>query len=184
MRSSRKTRYISIIAIVIMLVIFGVGCSTKTVSEYRDRTPEFNPEEYFDGHVKAWGIFENRNGTVSRQFSGDFHGNWNGDRLVIDETLEYSDGRVEERKWTFDKTGTNLYGLRAENLSGERIARTAGNAMHLQYTIAVEVNGSTWNLTSDDWMYRQDEETVINRATLSWWGLEAGELTIVYRKIS
>lgn len=180
----RSIPFWSLIGVGMLLTGIVAGCSTKTVSEYRDRSPEFRPEHYFDGHVKAWGIFENRNGTVSRQFTGDFHGRWDGDELVIEETLEYSDGHLEERKWTFDKTGSNTYELRAENLSGKRIARTAGNAMHLQYTIGVDVNGSTWNLSSDDWMYRQDQTTVINRANLTWWGLKAGELTIVYRKIT
>jgi hypothetical protein len=174
----------TILATGLMILLLLGGCSTMSVTEYQDRTPELKPEEYFDGHVKAWGIFEDRNGKVSREFTGDFHGTWDGDKLVIDETLEYRDGTVEERQWTFDKTGENTYDLRAESLSGERVAKTAGNAMHLKYSMAVDVDGSTWTLSSDDWMYRQDEKTVINRATLSWWWFKAGELTIVYRKVN
>ena len=165
------------------LILLG-GCSTMSVEEYAGRKPELKPEDYFDGHVKAWGIFENRNGKVTREFTGDFQGEWDGESLTIDETLNYKSGKTENRTWTFTKTGDETYTLTAENIIGEASGRAKGNALHLDYTIAVDVDGSTWNLTADDWMYRQDEKTVINRATLSWWWFKAGELTIVYRKVN
>lgn len=168
--------------LLVILVVLG-GCSTMSVKEYADRRPELKPEEYFDGHVKAWGIFENRSGKVTREFTGDFHGKWDGTTLRIDETLNYKNGETDERTWEFTKTGDNTYELTAENIVGEGTGKARGNALHLEYTLGVDVDGSTWNLTADDWMYRQDERTVINRASLTWYWFKAGELTIVYRKV-
>ena len=171
------------VAFCLLGTIFLVGCSANKINEYKGREPEFKPEEYFDGHVKARAIFENRNGKVTREFTGDFRGDWDGESLTIDERLEYKSGKTKERTWVFEKEGENEYRLSAENIIGEGRGTAMGNAMHLEYTTAVDVDGSTWNLTADDWMYRQGEKTVINRTTLTYWWLKAGELTIVYRKM-
>jgi len=154
-----------------------------SIEAYEEQTPKLKPEEYFDGHVKAWGIFENRNGEVTREFTGDFHGEWDGDTLTIDESLNYKDGETERRTWHFRKTDDHHYDVSGDNLVGPAKGQAMGNALNLQYTISVDVDGSTWNLSADDWMYRQDETTVLNRAHLTWWGFTAGELTIVYRKV-
>lgn len=141
------------------------------------------PEEYFDGHVKAWGIFEGRNGTVKREFTADFRGEWNGTELTLDETLNYKNGETETRTWTIRPTGEDTYQLTGNDIIGEGTGKTAGNAYHMEYTMDVDVDGSTWTLSFDDWMYRQDETTVINRVDVTYWGFKAGELTITYSKM-
>lgn len=177
---------LNIRSLFIVLLIFPIlltGCSSMTIDQYSDREPQMRPEEYFDGHVKAWGIFEGRSGAVEREFTADFKGEWDGEVLTLDETLRYTDGDTESRVWKISKTGDGTYELNGEDIVGTGTGEAAGNAYHMEYTMGVDVSGSTWNLSFDDWMYRQDETTVINRVDISYWGFHAGELTIVYRKV-
>ena len=46
--------------------------------DFKDQKPRLIIEEYLSGNVKAWGILQNRSGKVTRQFSADLDGKWDG----------------------------------------------------------------------------------------------------------
>jgi Protein of unknown function (DUF3833) len=48
--------------------------------------------------------------------------------------------------------------------------------------LAVPVDGSTYNMTMDDWMYMIDDSTISNRTNMSKFGFTVAELTIFFRK--
>jgi hypothetical protein len=58
----------------------------------------------------------------------------------------------------------------------------AGNAFHWRYTMALEVDGRTWNVDFDDWMFLVDERTMLNRAVMSKFGIRLGEVLLSFRK--
>jgi hypothetical protein len=37
-------------------------------------------------------------------------------------------------------------------------------------------------ITFDDWIFKQDEDVAINRATLTKFGFKVGELTVFFKK--
>lgn len=43
------------------------GCTEMEQSDLKDATLRLVPEEYFAGDTEAWGIFEDRFGTLRRQ---------------------------------------------------------------------------------------------------------------------
>ena len=50
--------------------------------DFKDQKPRLIIEEYLSGNVKAWGILQNRSGKVTRQFSADLNGKWDGKKLI------------------------------------------------------------------------------------------------------
>lgn len=48
--------------------------------------------------------------------------------------------------------------------------------------LAVESDGSTWNIDFDDWMFLQADSVLINKTTMSKFGINVGEVIIVFRK--
>ena len=50
--------------------------------DFKDQKPRLIIEDYLSGNVKAWGILQNRSGKVTRQFSANLNGKWNGKQLV------------------------------------------------------------------------------------------------------
>ncbi|MEM6492646.1 MAG: DUF3833 family protein, partial [Pseudomonadota bacterium] len=59
------------------------GCGSMKLSDFDGTTPELRLEEYFAGESRAWGVFEDRFGTLKRQFTVDIVGEWDGEQLVL-----------------------------------------------------------------------------------------------------
>ena len=82
------------------LVLMGVitmisGCSAGgKLDSYSEMKPPLELESYFNGPVKAWGIVQDRSGKVTRRFSVDMVGEWQGDTGTLTENFEYFDGSV------------------------------------------------------------------------------------------
>ncbi len=159
------------------------GCTTMNVDQYQDQGPAFVLEEYFDGRLEAWGVIESRSGKILRQFKVTIDGDWDGATLTLDENFTYSDGSTENRVWRITKTGENAYEGRADDVVGVAVGRSAGNALNWRYLLNYQGDSRTFRLGFDDWMYLQPDGVLINRATMKWWGLRAGEVTIAFKRV-
>ncbi|HYF58907.1 MAG TPA: DUF3833 family protein, partial [Burkholderiaceae bacterium] len=51
-----------------------------------------------------------------------------------------------------------------------------------RYTLALDVDGTVWNVDFDDWMFLVDERTMLNRATMSKFGLRLGDVLLSFTK--
>ena len=70
----------------LILIIFFTGCTNNMKpTDFKDQKPRLIIEDFLSGNVKAWGILQNRSGKVTRQFSADLNGNWDGKQLILDE---------------------------------------------------------------------------------------------------
>ena len=81
------------------------SCSTNNMKpiDFKDQKPRLIIEEYLSGNVKAWGILQNRSGKVTRQFSADLNGKWDGKQLILDEKFVWNDGEIQTREWKINK---------------------------------------------------------------------------------
>ncbi len=157
------------------------GCAAQ-VKDYAGETPALDLAEFFNGPVKAWGMFQNRSGKVVRRFEVDMVGRWNGDEGVLEEDFRFADGETQRRVWRFKKVDAHTYTGTAGDVVGEAEGEVYGNALRWRYVLALEVDGKTWNVTFDDWMYLLDERTMMNRSEMKKFGLRVGEVTLFFRK--
>ena len=157
------------------------GCAAK-VTDYQGQTPALDLREYFNGPVEAWGMVQNRSGKVIRRFKVDMIGRWDGDQGVLEEDFVFNDGEEQRRVWTFRRIDDHRYSGTADDVVGEASGELYGNALRWRYVLALEVDGRTWNVTFDDWMYLVDEETLFNRTVMKKFGLRVGEVTLFFRK--
>ena len=65
---------------------------------------------------------------------------------------------------------------------GEALGELSGNALRWRYVLALPVDGKTWNVDFDDWMFLMDEKVMMNRSTMSKWGINLGEVTLTFVK--
>ena len=79
-----KFKYFLLI-ISFLLITSCSGNQSMKPEDFKDQKPRLIIEEYLSGNVKAWGILQNRSGKVTRQFSADLDGKWDGEKLVLDE---------------------------------------------------------------------------------------------------
>jgi hypothetical protein len=151
-------------------------------SDFKDAEPRLTIEDYFAGKTHAWGIFEDRFGTLRRQFTVDISGTWNGKELVLDERFEYRDGEKDRRVWTIRKTGDQTYEGRADDVIGMAQGEAQGNALNWRYDMDLKVGDGTLRVHFNDWMFLQPSGVLVNRARVSKFGIEIGEVTLFFMK--
>ena len=169
-------------ALLVLGVAFLGGCSSISPDAYRAEQPRLDVFAYFDGTVDAWGQFEDRSGKVVKRFQVHIRGTVKDDRLTLEEDFGYSDGTKERRVWTITRAGEGRYRGTAADVVGEAEGRSAGNALNWRYTLALEVEGRTWHVKFDDWMFLHEGGVLLNRAEMSKFGVRLGEVFIAFRK--
>jgi len=158
------------------------GCAAPDVAEYAAQRPHLDLQRYFDGTVHAWGMFTDRSGKVVKRFTVVLVGRWQGNDGVLEEDFAYSDGTTQRRVWRIRKLDDGRYAGSADDVVGEALGQARGNALRWAYTLALPVDGRTWNVQMDDWMYLVDERVMLNRTTMSKFGVRLGEVTISFEK--
>jgi Protein of unknown function (DUF3833) len=159
------------------------GCSSSpVVADYAAAKPVLDLKTYFNGTVRAHGMFSDRSGKVLRRFTVNMDCRWTGEEGVLDELFTYADGSTERRIWRLKHLGGGRYTGRADDVVGEAAGQTAGNAFQWRYTLKLPVDGRVWEVDFDDWMFLIDERVMLNRATMSKFGFRLGEVQLVFTK--
>ena len=65
---------------------------------------------------------------------------------------------------------------------GEATGQAVGNALNWRYTLRLPVDGSVYEVQFDDWMILVDERVMLNRATMSKFGVTLGEVTLSFAR--
>ena len=158
------------------------GCAGPQVSDYASDKPVLDLRRYFNGVLDAYGVFTDRSGQVIKRFTVVMRCSWTGEEGVLDEDFSYSDGTTQKRIWRLTHLGNGRYTGRADDVVGSALGQTAGNSFRWGYTLALPVDGTVWNVEFDDWMYLMDERVMLNKATMSKFGIRLGEVTLAFRK--
>lgn len=159
-----------------------VGCSTN-ISDYQSTTPTFDMKTFFDGKLAAYGMVQNRNGKVIRRFRADLIGSWEGNKGLLEEDFFYDDGETQRRVWNLVKHGDNNYSGVASDTVGEATGQSQGFAFNWRYTLAIDVDGTTWDIDLNDWIYQLDESRLINQTEMTKWGFNVGQITLIIEKL-
>ena len=172
-------RYISII----FLTFFLTNCVADMKPEdFKDQEPRLVIEDFLKGNVKAYGVLQNRGGKVTRQFSADLNGKWDGKELILDEKFNWSDGEVQNRQWKIIKKDENHYEGTAEDVVGIAKGYSYGSAFKFENILLVPVKGKEIKISFDDWIFKQSDTIAINRAKMTKFGFKVAELTVVFVK--
>ena len=166
-----------------------LGCSQalfKTdIKDYAANRPALKLERFFEGESYAYGIFEDRFGNLKRQFRVHIDGRMDTEGLILDERFIYDDGETARRVWTIQNKGVDDAGLvhyqgQAEDIDGVATGQIAGNVLSWSYDIVLSLSGQKLKVRFDDFIYQLDEDIAINRAYVSKWGVEIGQVTLVF----
>ena len=158
------------------------GCAGPRVSQYATEKPVLDLRSYFNGTLDAYGVFTDRSGSVVKRFTVVMRCSWNGDDGVLDEAFSYSDGTTGRRVWRMKHLGNGRFSGTADDVVGEARGEQQGNAFRWGYTLRLPVDGRTWDVQFDDWMYLMDERVMLNKAEMSKFGVRLGEVTLSFVK--
>ena len=158
------------------------GCASQNLAGYAAEKPVLDLARYFNGTIDAHGIFQDRSGQIVKRFTVVMDCSWKGNEGVLDEAFTYSDGTTQRRIWRLTKHADGHYTGTADDVVGTARGQTQGNAFRWGYTLALPVDGKVYHVDFDDWMYLIDERVMLNRATMSKFGVRLGEITLSFTK--
>lgn len=171
-------------SIAIFLALFFSACSTMEIEDFDNTTPEFIPQKYFQGKLKAYGIVKDSSGKIIRSFTGDLYGSWDVNGTgTLDEHFVYNDGEKQNRIWTLKPTddAKKFIGT-AGDIVGEAPMVANGNSVMIDYTMRIPYGDGTLDIDVRDWLHLQEDGVIINHSKMKKFGFEVGELVITIIK--
>ncbi|CAH0540590.1 DUF3833 domain-containing protein [Vibrio marisflavi] len=163
------------------LVIFLAACSTD-ISDYEKTQPTFNLFEYFSGQSHAWGMVQDYSNKQTRRFEVKLVGTVKENTLTLKEDFVFDDGEKTQRTWVITKMTDGTYQGKADDIIGVAKGVVKGNALHWQYDFNLKVGDSSYEVSFDDWLYRQDERHVFNITSVRKFGIEVARITLFFQK--
>lgn len=159
------------------------GCAAAPQpSDYAAERPVLDLRSYFNGTLDAYGLFQDRSGKVVKRFTVVMVCSWQGDEGTLDEDFSYSDGTRQRRVWHLRKEPDGRYTGRADDVVGEARGQERGNAFQWSYTLSLPVDGKVYEVQMDDWMYLMNDKVMLNKARMSKFGFQLGEVTLSFTK--
>jgi hypothetical protein len=158
------------------------GCASQKIEAYAAEKPVLDLQQYFNGTLDAYGVFTDRSGAVVKRFTVVMRCSWNGNQGVLDEDFTYSDGSTQKRIWRLTKLADGRYVGEADDVVGQAQGQTRGNAFYWTYTLRLPVDESVYEVQFDDWMYLMTDKVMLNKATMSKFGVRLGEVTLSFTK--
>ena len=175
----RQLRYL--LAAMACAVLTACG-GTPSLDDFSGTTPELELEQFLSGKLTAHGVFQDRFGDVRRTFVVELVGEWDGETLTLTEDFVYEDGSTEQRVWRLTQTGPESWIGTAEGVIGEARGEERGNAFNWVYTIDLQTPDGVLRASFDDWLWQIDDQVMINRAYVTKFGVEIGQLSIFFRR--
>ncbi len=168
---------------IFLTTILLTGCTSMKIEDFSNNKPEFIPQEYFNGKLRAYGIVKDRSGNITRSFKGTMIGSWDENGIgTLDEYFIYDDGEEMKRVWILKPTEDKKFIATANDIVGESPMIANGNTVMIDYVMRVPYKDSTIDLSVQDWLHLQDDGVIINHSKMKKFGFVVGELVITIIK--
>ena len=177
------TKQFKLLTLLTGALIMLSGCANK-LDYYKGTTPKADIQNYFNGPIKAWGLVQDWRGRVVTRFDVEMVGSWEGNTGRLEESFNYYDGKIQKRVWTITKNENGTYEGSAGDIIGKATGRAEGSSVNWSYVMDIPVDGKTYRLTLDDWMWQMNDDVLINRSYLKKFGITVAELTLFMQKQS
>ncbi len=118
----------------------------------------------------------------TRRFEVKLVGTVKENTLTLKEDFVFDDGEKTQRTWVITKMTDGTYQGKADDIIGVAKGVVKGNALHWQYDFNLKVGDSSYEVSFDDWLYRQDERHVFNITSVRKFGIEVARITLFFQK--
>lgn len=143
----------------------------------------FDLLSYFDGQLRAVGVFEDRFHSCRRKLVVDLFGTRIDDKLKLNEQFYYDDGELQQRTWWIESSGDNEYQGHANDVVGAAVGVSTKAELRWKYKMLLPVGNRKISVSFDDRMYLLPGNTLINRAVIRKWGFVIGTVTLAFHPL-
>lgn len=148
----------------------------------RNETAPFDVLSWLEGRTTAHGVFEDRKGRIRRRFTVEMTGHAEADTLRLAESFVFADGERQQRTWILTRNGDGGFTGRCEDAVSEARGEFAEGVAYLRSELRLKVGTRLIAMSFDDAFYQAGDDLVLNRSTVSKWGIRLGQVLIVFRK--
>ena len=171
-------RRASIPGLLLSATVLLAGCSSMAPQNFDRSTPRFEPEKYFEGPTRSWGVMESPRGNPRSRFRTEMVGRREGADLVITQDFTFEDGRKQQRIWRIKRIDDHRYEATSPDVVGLAPGTAYGNTFHWEYTLALTPHNVFTRVHMNHWMYLQaGGDVMINRVIISKLGVIIAETT-------
>lgn len=75
------------VRLIFLSLLFNLSACTAQLEDYRHTSPNIALEDFFNGHLNAYGIVQDRSGKVKQRFTAKLFGKWENNKGVLEEDL-------------------------------------------------------------------------------------------------
>lgn len=178
----------SLLTIIVCCLFIGVSsCSVNSPNAshtaHKNVTSPLYFQDFLQGKLTGWGVFEDRSGKVIKRFRIDMEANWENNQCRFIENFSFADGSKQRREWTITQTDATNFDAVANDSVGVGKGRLLGDALNWQYHLSVMTDSfGKQTVKFDYWMYKIDDNTLMNRANVTKLGIKVGEVAVLFRK--
>ncbi|MCK0168999.1 DUF3833 domain-containing protein [Jannaschia sp. S6380] len=165
----------------LVLVQRVAGFPSQKVRDHRALQPAFDLPTRLSGPMDCTGTIFGPLGRVSSRFKARMHTSWNGPNGIMDENFTYDDGSTQTRQWRLTIGQDGSLRAEADDVPEAGHGQLAGNALRLTYQIRLPKENGGHVLDAVDWMYLQQDGTILNRSQFRKYGIMVAELFCVMR---
>jgi hypothetical protein len=171
---------------IVLVVIVGalMACSNVQVTDYANKKPVLDVEQFFNGNLTAHGVVKDRGGRVIRHFNANIAASWVDGVGTLVEDFVFDDGETQRRIWTLRPDGEGRYTGTAGDVVGAAKLQQAGNSLFLDYVLRLPYQGGEVDVHVDDRMYLVSPDILINESDMSKFGWRVGNLVLVIARQS
>ena len=148
----------------------------------RNDTAPFDLLSWLEGLTLAEGVFEDRGGRVRRRFTVELNGTAEANALRLNERFIFDNGERQERTWVLTRGPDRSFIGRAEDSVSEAHGRFDEGVAYLSSRLWLKVGKRKIAMHFDDAFYPAGPGLVLNRSTMSKWGIRLGQILIQFRK--
>lgn len=153
-----------------------IGCTPHIYTEdYQDDKPQLIVNNYYNGSLKAWGIYQSWEGRVLKRYCVVLQGQWQNNAGILTEQYHYADGSFQTRTWRIQLTDQHHFTATADGIKGVAHGEQFGNVIHMYYIVESQVGSTAKDLHADDWMYLVHDTGLIDKIIFSKYGVKVGE---------
>lgn len=148
----------------------------------RNEDTHFDLLSFFEGRTIASGVFEGRSGLLKRRFVVDMTGRAQGNSLELEEHFVFDDGERQQRTWMLKRGGGPNFTGTCEDSVATAPGRFDQGRAYLDSRLRLKVGSRLIAMRFADVFYDLGDGTVLNRSTVSKWGITVGQVLILFRK--
>jgi uncharacterized protein DUF3833 len=174
-----QTRAITPLLSALLSLSLAAGCASPPVLDQQASGRPLALESFFPGRSEGAGVFVNSWTGSERRFSVVIDGAWNGSTLTLVEDFNYADGEKDRKTWQLLRTGPGTFSGTREDVVGRARAWTEGDNVRLAYGVRL----SGWTVQFADVLALRSDGSLVNRATVSKWGIRLGTVELFLHKV-